>query len=284
VLLVCKNLFIFYYLYIIIYKILKMTSKQYINLFVNSENGSNRSTDNSSFTQRFQNALKILKDAKNCVMYLHSADIWYTFKNISSAKQNNKIYYSKDTNDVFESSITFDDGLYSLDMINAEIKRQLIANNDSDELFYFEASDHDGRVILRIGVLSYIVYFDTDSPCDLLGVVAESQYPDDINDYAIKFPNTAQFSEVSNILFHTSLTGGLHIDGRASSVLSSIPINCVPFDLIQYHPYNQIKINADNIVNTVISDIRVWITNQNDVLLDTNNEYYSALIIIEYNI
>jgi len=128
-----------------------------------------------------------------------------------------------------------------------------------------------------------VVYFDTDSPCDLLGVTAESQYPDDVNDdtnYWVKFPNTAQFSEVSSILFHTSLTDGIHIDGRqGSSVLGSIPTNTTPFDLIQYHPYNQIKINADNIVSRTISDIKVWITNQNNVLLDTNNEYYSAVII-----
>jgi len=265
-----------------------MSSKQYINLFVNSENGSNRSSDGSSFSESFDPPLRVPKNAKNCIMYLHSADIWYTFKNISSAKGNNKIYYSKDPNDVHEDTITFDDGLYSLDMINAEIKRQLIANGDSDELFWFEASDHDGKIILRIGVLSYIVYFDTDSPCDLLGVVTESQYPDDINDdtnYFVKFPNTAQFSEVSNILFHTSLTDGVHINGKqGSSVLGSIPINTTPFDLIQYHPYNQIKINADNITGRIISEIRLWITSQNNTLLDTNNEYYSGLIIIEYEI
>jgi len=134
---------------------------------------------------RFDPALRIPKDAQNCVMYLHSADIWYTFKNISSAKGNNKIYYSKDPNDQNESSITFDDGLYSLDMINTEMKRQLVKAGDSDELFWFEPSDADGKVILRIGVLDYIVYFDTDSPCTLLEVDADSQFPDDINDYTI---------------------------------------------------------------------------------------------------
>jgi len=263
--------------------------KQYINFFVNSNNAS-LSNDGSQFSQSFDPILRIPAEAKNCIMYLHSADIWYNFQNISVSKNNNTFYFSDDFSNPSKYSFSISDGLYSLDMLNDAIKRHFETEEHPTSLFYFIPSDADGKVILYISMPGWLVFFGSSSPCDLLGL--------DKNDYNLfpkynlttgtnyyeKFQNVARFSEISSILFHTSLTEGIHLNGKSSSCLANIPISASPFDIMQFSPYNQIKINSNNIIGQVIYTMKIWITDQDNNNLNTNGEFYSGLIIIEYDL
>ena len=105
-------------------------------LLVDSKLGRNRSTDGSSFTYPLEPALVVSFDAEPTLRVLE-ANVFYMGPNVSVAKSNNKLKLSAITSgtvaggDVSTTDhiLFFDDGLYSLAHINAELAGYLEATS-----------------------------------------------------------------------------------------------------------------------------------------------------------
>ena len=99
-----------------------------LTLFIDSQLGTNRSADGSSFTYLLDPALMVPFGAMPTMRALE-ANVFYTSPNISAVKQNNRFRFSVITSGTVsggnliteDHSITFADGLYSLSDLNNEL-------------------------------------------------------------------------------------------------------------------------------------------------------------------
>ena len=99
-----------------------------LTLLIDSKLGRNRSADGSAFEYPLEPALMVPFDAEATLRVLE-ANVFNTSPNVSVAKSNNKLKFSVITSGTVaggdvsttDHTITFDDGLYSLADINAEL-------------------------------------------------------------------------------------------------------------------------------------------------------------------
>ena len=103
-----------------------------LTLLIDSKLGRNRSADGSTFEYPPEPALMVPFDAEPTLRVLE-ANAFYTSPNVSAAKSNSKLKLSVITSGTVaggdvsttDHTITFDDGLYSLADINAELAEYL---------------------------------------------------------------------------------------------------------------------------------------------------------------
>ena len=103
-----------------------------LTLLIDRKLGINRSVDGSTFTYPLEPALMVPFDAEPTIRVLE-ANVFYTSPNVSVAKSNNKLKFSVITSGTVANgnvsttnhTVVFDDGLYSLADINAELADML---------------------------------------------------------------------------------------------------------------------------------------------------------------
>ena len=109
-----------------------------LTLLIDSKLGRNRSADGSAFEYPLEPALMVPFDAEPTLRILE-ANVSYTSPNVLVAKSNNKLKFSVITSGTVaggnvgtaDHTITFDDGLYSLADINAELADYLLESKSS---------------------------------------------------------------------------------------------------------------------------------------------------------
>ena len=97
-------------------------------MLINSKLGQNRSTNDSTFDYPLEPALVVPFDAEPTLRILET-NVFYTSPNVSAARSNNKLNFSVITSGTVagenvstaDDTVTFDDGLYSMADINAEL-------------------------------------------------------------------------------------------------------------------------------------------------------------------
>ena len=121
----------------------------FITLFVNSQNGINKSSDGSTFTHRLEPPLRIPRDAKPYVSLLEST-IWYNSPNVLTG-----------TNDVFKVSFsniasnavqtfTFPAGLYSLASLNLRLGYFLVDLGLASDTLQFVGLQAESKLVLSL--------------------------------------------------------------------------------------------------------------------------------------
>jgi len=256
-------------------------------LFLNSENATTSSTNGDEFMIRFNQPIEIPRDAKNTKIYLHSANIWYAFPNITIAGGNADFYITDDAANATKYNIVLDDGLYSLSDLSTEIDRLLLADHAISSGTLTLSGDYStGKVIVNLAT-GYQVNFASDTMYELLGATSGQLVPSGgltTGTYTEKLPNVATFSSLANILLHCSLSNSGVYNTSTSTVLGSIPITSEPGYEIVYQPYNLLKLNADHLRGSSINEITCFITDDDgSTRLNTNNEDWNCVICIEWD-
>jgi hypothetical protein len=231
--------------------------------FILSGNTSNFTTCHNSV---------ILDPNKKYEAALLSLDTYNSIPNITVEK-NNIFAYSTDNEEPWKI-ITFNTGAYELAAINNEIKRQLIANGDSDSAITITANVSRLTSIVSIENPSYKVNFNVkNSIGSVLGfgaVVLGYGYNES--------PNIVDIMQVNSILVNIDIIMGSYVNGSPSPAMYSFYPNVAPgYKIVErpnpsliYYPLSRHD----------ISRIRVWLTDQHGNLVDLRGETITIRIDI----
>jgi hypothetical protein len=263
-----------------------------INLFSSSNisfGAVNKSTLGSQFSVTFPEPIRIPNNAKSVKVYCHSLNTFYTYPNISPAKQNNIIYLTDDTANYEKYPITIPKGLYSVDLLSDQIALALNASGFDSSLVVLSGNLATQKVIFTFNLSGYALFFKAgESPFDLLGLNANTAIPSTAlsTSAGVQYsaPNVANFGEVLSLALQCSLVNTAYNNGKISQVLASIPIDVGAGQNIIFSPSNLIKVDAPNLVGSTISSITFTLCDQNLVPLDTNEDDYSLTVAIEYEL
>lgn len=238
----------------------------------NGPNVFNKSADGSSFYISYANdPIKIEKDSVKATCEVMYMSIYNTFFNMSSS--NNQLSFKGSTYSYFQPA-QYDDILFNQE--TQRINTSLGAGYDI--VFTFD------MLRQRIGVKSLtggILDFNVPNTCaKLLGWLGNETLTlvAGIEQYA---PNDSDFRIYQDIYVHCDIVNnGVNLNGRYDSLIDIIPNTVGPQFNINYDP-NQVTItDCLNLKDTSKSVVRVWITDENDKPLVTDNYPYEITIKI----
>lgn len=268
---------------------MSFTIPEEISMIVSSDptNGaSNISPDGSYFEVQLQDGLSVPKDALNVNISVEEATIWWSVPNVITG-ENDKLYITgPDTLDVLQNFVlTIPQGLYDLSGINEAMARELEAAGakiDPEPLITFSPDEATQRVQMRFnyGTVS-IDFTQTDTPRVILGFDAQVYSPVPTN--PILAPQVAAFNRINFFLIHSDMTNkGIRFNNNYNQTIGQVLIDVAPGSQIVSRPFNPAKINAPELAGTTRTNLRFWLTDDEDRRVNTNNEYWSARIVINY--
>ncbi len=268
---------------------MSFTVPEEISMIVSSDpnNGaSNRSPDGSYFEVQLQDGLKVPKDALNVNISVEEATVWWSVPNIITG-QNDKVYIGgPNTLDVIQNFVlTIPQGLYDLAGINEAIARELEASGakiDPEPLITLSPDEATQKVQLRFNYATVSIDFtQPQTPREILGFDAQGYTP--IPDNPLLAPNVAAFNTVNYFLIHSDLTNkGIRFNNNYNQTIGQVLIDVAPGSQIVSKPFNPARINAPELAGATRTNLRFWLTDDEDRRVDTNSEYWTARIVIHY--
>ena len=113
-------------------------------------------------------------------------------------------------------------------------------------------------------------------------VVPPAYTTDNISIYAT---DTAYFNLIDYFLIHSSIvSGGLSINGTLSSIASRVLITSTMGSQIIFEPHLPTRIPCGHLAGSTIQRIHSWLTDQDNNAVNTNNEDWSYLLIIRFQL
>lgn len=179
-------------------------------------------------------------------------------------------------------------GLYDLNGLNNTIQRELEAagaRTDPSPLISFSPDEATQRVQMRLNYDNVSVDFEPDdTPYAILGFDRTEYGPASLAPVDILAPRVAGFNTVNYFLIESDLikSGGIRINSKQSQVIAQVLINVSPGSQIVSTPFNPAKCNAQELAGTKRTNIRFRLTDDKGRLVNTNGEYWSARIVIDY--
>jgi hypothetical protein len=223
----------------------------------------------SDFTTSFNSI--ILDPTKQYEAALLSLDTYNSIPNIIEGKNNVLKYF----NGEMWKTITLSTGAYELDAINNEIKRQLIANGDSESAIDIDANISTLRSILNIDNSNYKVDFGVEN--SIGSVLGFETVPDRCGsiDPVIGYgynvsPKIVDIIQVNSILVNIDIIMGSYVNGSSSPAIYSFYPNVAPgYKIVErpnpaliYYPVSRHD----------LCRMRVWLTDQKGNLVDFRGE------------
>ena len=250
----------------------------------------NRNAIGSSFEIHLENPLRIPSSAKNVNVSVISSAIWNTAPNIVEGV-NNKIYITKG---VTTHIITFTTGLYGLDItasvsnsLNQAISRALeeIGGVETDLISIIaDAPTNRSMIVFNYADVS-IDFSQPESFHGILGFEAVSYGRAFLaSPKYVLSPNIADMASVNYYLIQSDISQGLLFNNRFSNTVAQVLVDKAPNEQLQFKPINPAKVSADHLRGSLISKIKVSLTSEEGVLVDTRNESFSVHFLISYKV
>ena len=262
-----------------------------ISMIVSSDpatGASNRSADGSYFEVQLQDGLKIPKDALNINVRVEEATIWFVVPNIIT-NVNDKMYLAgPDTSGALQNYIvTLPQGLYDLSGLNQAVLRDLEnagAKTDPSPLITMTPDDATQKVQVRFNYNNVSMDFtQPDTFRDILGFNSLVYGPyagAPINKLA---ENVAGFNTLNFFLLHSDMCQkGIRFNNTYNQTIGQVLIDVPPGSQIVSKPFNPAKISTQELSGTNRTNLRFWLTDDENRRVNTNGEYWSARIVIDY--
>jgi hypothetical protein len=271
-------------------------------LFVDAVRGKNLSLDGDQFGYALTPALQLPFDATPTLRVLE-ADIWYTTPNVSAVHGNNSLRFAQVTSGTVEGgtasldmhTITFEDGLYSLEDLRAEISSYCMSSLLHDSAldvvghsptqkceFKWDVQGTGYGIVLYLG--------DANSIGSLLGFAATDLVYDafcaDKTDEVARFRSgaSANFDSLSHFLLHVSCLSGSNYDSSGSAstqVACAITPDVSPGNLIKYRPLHPIPTGCEGLRGNRTSNLTFAVTDNLGYAV-VLRESWSARILISW--
>lgn len=266
---------------------------QQISMLVSSNpaNGATSiSPDGSYFEINLQDGLKIPKQALNVNVSVEESTIWWVVPNINTG-ENDKLYITGPNSSDIQTNfvLTIPKGLYDLEGLNSAIIRELENQNAKSDsvlgpLIQLKADEATQKVIIRFNYpLTSVDFTQSNTFRYILGFNEQVYGPYGLVPQNIVAENTANFNLVNYFLIHSDLTNkGIRFNNDYNQTISQVLIDKAPGSQIVSKPFNPAKINVAELKGSIRTNLRFWLTDDQNRRVNTNNEYWSARIVINY--
>lgn len=243
------------------------------------------SQDGSQFSVQLDNPIYIPKAAISCSIDVIGSNIWYVQPNVSDALGNNIFAYIYNGDNY---SFTIQDGLYSLEALNALLSKEFLRNGFDANLIVLTGDDATQRCILTFTATNLQVDFTSPNSVRTVlgfnaGIVPATIQP--IN-YFVFGDVEAKFNNINNFYITSSLCGdGLPINNVSTGIIASIPIpNGSAGRLISYQPNIPVRIDVPELIGRPISNFTFQLLDDNLKPAPTLGEKYSFILHIHYQV
>lgn len=239
----------------------------------------NKSANGSSFSVSLEQPILIPKSAKYCWLVCQSAELWNTVPNIL-AGVNDKLYID----DSFGALvITIPEGLYSINLLNAEINRQIVESGRANDAIVIIGNNATQKTAIGVQEAgTQIDFTQSDTFREILGfesILITTTLTNEIVDAT----NVAQFNVIDYFILHTDLVSrGLRINNKYTQAVAQVLIESPPGDQIIHQPQNPPEIPAQELIGSKRNFINVWLTDQNNRRVSTAGENYAMRLVIYY--
>lgn len=184
--------------------------------------------------------------------------------------------------------LTLPQGLYDLNLLNTSLITQLQnqgASSTTEPIISFQADNASQRVQIRLAYPSSSIDFTQPNNIrSILGFESNVYGPFLDAPKTITAENAAAFNQVNYFLVHTDLCSrGIRFNNQYSQVVSQVLIDRAPGSQIISKPYNPPKINVNELIGSMRTSIRVWLTDDKNRRVNTNGENYSIRLVLTYN-
>jgi hypothetical protein len=188
--------------------------------------------------------------------------------------------------------LTIDEGLYDLSGLNQALLRELEnagaqikdSNDNPLPLLTLSPDDATQKVEIRFNYSTVSIDFSQQNTCrEILGFDSAVYGPYATVPYNLVAPNVAALNQVNYFLIHSDLTNkGIRFNNNYNQTISQVLIDVAPGSQIISKPFNPAKINAPELTGATRTNLRFWITDDKNRRINTNNEYWTARIVIHY--
>lgn len=263
-----------------------------INLIVNSnpDTGANPiGTDGSKFSLNLGGAgINVPKNAENITVSVETASIWWTIANIKTGI-NDTIYIHGPTasNPAIDADyeVVIQSGLYDLTQLQQAIERELEnqgALSTDDPLINLTPDEATNRVEIKLNYNTVTVDFtQAQTFKNILGYNSQIIGPSAIVPFTKLADNVAQFNTVNHFLIHSDLVdNGIRFNKDYNQTIAQVLIDVPVGSQIVYSPYNPPKIGVSELRTR--SNINFWLTDENNLPVDTNSEFWGCRVSIRY--
>lgn len=248
----------------------------------------NISANNARFEINLEQSINIPEGAFNVRVRVEEATVWNTVANISSGLNNHHIFIVDDGATI---DVTIPNGSYSTSSLSSAIDREYVALGGTSGLITLAEDFATQRVIVnvngslatapgaqidwsvaRTNTFRDVVGFDAQFVPALVTVVDTAQLGDDV----------AAFNNIEYFLIHWDGGQGIRTNNSYTSVLTRVNITVPPGSQIVSTPFNPGESEASRWGGTSRNHLVFWLTNQNNVEVDTG-EVWSARMAFVWN-
>ena len=260
-----------------------------ISLYITNATGENKDVSSLGNRVTLNNLSINLDNKKKYHMRLLQSNIVYCSPNVFTDTNNKLTYKYTDSqiNPQVQKTITFDQGLYSLDDINTKISLYTSALEANGSLFYFVPDSSTSKIYIVFTQPHITVYCaGTASIMPLLGFPVGSGAIGNYStaNYEISV-NQANLNSLQSIYVKCDIVTGSYDNSRGSNIIASIIPDVAPFSTITYRPYFPPRCE---ITSRDINQITITLTDQDGKDLDMNTnggtqapESFGVLVTIE---
>lgn len=250
-----------------------MTDYETYPLYVISNSSNIRNAPKNSYISfHLDNPIHIKQNQK-AVLEVHKASMWWTVPNISTSLNNNTLKFLESTT---EYIITFDDGLYNLSSINANISQFLVNNSLPSNLFLFSGDISNGRLSVQINSQSVNIIWSESTIANILGFTSPQTGLTTLGQF-IEADEIAKLNNISALLLHTNICSNSYLNESNDNVVLLVEPNANIGAQIVYEPINIIP---HPILLSSIDNIQLYITDQNNNIVNFNSDVDSEKIAI----
>ena len=248
----------------------------------------NVSADGSQFGIQLEEALRIPQNAVNVTIDVEESTIWWVVPNIITGV-NDKFYVTApDTLDVSTAFVlTIPQGLYDLSGLNQAIARELEnagAKIDPSPVVSLAPDDATQKVELRTNYVAVSVDFTpADTMRDIIGFNSQVVGPFITAPITTIADNTAAFNTVNSFLIHSDLTNrGIRFNNTYNQTIAQVLIDVPPGSQIVSSPRNPARVNAFELAGASRTNLRFWLTDDQNRPVNTNGEVWTTRVAIRY--
>jgi hypothetical protein len=270
-----------------------------LNFIVTSDpaqGAKNVSKNGSRFTVKLEEAIEIPRNAMNVNLSVPEATIWWTVPNIITG-ENDRLYVTGPTQAnpaaIQSSVLIIPLGLYDASGLNESVQKLLenagYQTTDgvpaiSKPIFTFTTDEATSRIIVRFEYPTVSIDFTPiDTPRDILGFNAFVYGPYVTAPQNITAPNVAGFNTVNYFLLHSDLVEqGIRFNNSYNQTMAQVLIDVAPGSQIVSKPFNPAKSDCSRLAGSRIDTFSVWLTDDSQREVNTNNEYFTARISIRW--
>ncbi len=240
----------------------------------------NKSTDGSSFEINLENGIQIPSSASSCTVQVQEASVWWVVPNLIT--NINDAFSINDGGGPYIGVLP--QGLYDLNTLQQSMDSAVVAAGGPSGLFQFIADSSTQKVVIRlIGIGVSLDLTGATTFRDLLGFNSQVLGPTAVAQTDFLGDSQAAFNQIDYFLVHSDLVNrGIRINNTYEQVIAQVLIDVAPGSQIVSTPFNPPKSPSWDLIGSKKKRIRFWLTDNNQNLVNTNNENWSARIIIEY--